>query len=80
MIGFFISSAHTLPNALSDKLTITLPPSIISESFKFPGLSHFFWVIVKSWATSQSLLVKYPELAVFNAVSAKPFRAPCVEL
>ena len=36
--------------------------------------------MVKSWATSQSLLVKYPELAVFNAVSAKPFLAPCVEL
>ena len=36
--------------------------------------------MVKSWATSTSLLVKYPELAVFSAVSAKPFLAPWVEL
>ena len=58
-----------------------LPPSKTSVSFMEP---HFFVhlgaVIVKSWATSQSLLVKYPELAVFNAVSANPFLAPCVEL
>ena len=56
------------------------PPSRTSESFINPGFSHFFFVIVKSWATSHNLLVKYPELAVFNAVSAKPFLAPCVEL
>ena len=47
-----------------------------------PGFlqSHSFFVTVKSWATSHNLLVKYPELAVFKAVSAKPFLAPCVEL
>ena len=33
-----------------------------------------------SCATSHNLRVKYPELAVFNAVSANPFLAPCVEL
>ena len=70
----------TLPNDLSDRLTITLPPSIISDSERWPGLSHLIFVIVKSWATSQSLLVKYPEFAVFKAVSARPFLAPCVEL
>ena len=32
--------------------------------------------IMQSCATSTSLLVKYPELAVFNAVSARPFLAP----
>ena len=32
LIGFFTSKATTLPRALSDKLTITFPPSIISES------------------------------------------------
>ena len=51
-------SAATLPNALSDKLTTTLPPSRISANFIKPGLSHFIFVTVKSWATSQSLLVK----------------------
>ena len=31
LIGFFTSSAATLPKTLSDKLTNTFPPSIISE-------------------------------------------------
>ena len=58
--GFFTSSNVILPKALSDKLTTTLPPSKISESSINPGFlqSHSFFVIVKSWATSQSLLVK----------------------
>ena len=42
--------------------------------------SQSFFVIVRSWATSHNLLVKYPEFAVFKAVSANPFLAPCVEL
>ena len=79
-MGFLTSDAVTLPRHLSDKLTITLPPSIISDSLRKPGCSHFCFVIVKSWATSHNLLVKYPELAVFKAVSARPFLAPCVEL
>ena len=33
-------------------------------------------LITESIETSQSLLVKYPELAVFKAVSASPFLAP----
>jgi len=33
-----------------------------------------------SWETSTNLLVKYPESAVLNAVSAKPFLAPCAEI
>ena len=78
--GCFTSKAVTLPKALSDKLTTTFPPSKISESSIKPGWSQFFLVIVKSWATSQSLLVRYPELAVLSAVSAKPFLAPWVEL
>ena len=32
------------------------------------------------WATSASFRVRYPESAVFSAVSASPLRAPCVEL
>ena len=74
------SAAVTRPRALSDKLTTTFPPSKISDNSINPGFSQLTLVIVKSWATSQSLLVKYPELAVFKAVSAKPFLAPCVEL
>ena len=37
-------------------------------------------VITTSCETSTSLLVKYPEFAVLRAVSARPFRAPCVEV
>ena len=58
VIGFFTSVAVTLPKALSDKLTTTFPPSNISANSINPGLSHFIFEIVKSWATSQSLLVK----------------------
>ena len=53
---------------------------MISDNLILLGLSHLYFDIVKSWATSQSLLVKYPEFAVFKAVSASPFLAPWVEL
>ena len=58
VIGFLMSLAVTLPKALSERLTITFPPSIISDNFIDPGFSQCFFVIVKSWATSHSLLVK----------------------
>ena len=56
--GFLISAAVTLPKALSDKLTTTFPPSKISDNSIKPGFSQLTLVIVKSWATSQSLRVK----------------------
>ena len=37
-------------------------------------------VTTKSCVTSTSRRVRYPELAVFNAVSARPLRAPWVEI
>ena len=60
VIGCFMSSNTTLPNILSDKLTIMLPPSIISDIVKqsFVLQSQLVLVIDISWATSQSLLVK----------------------
>ena len=58
VIGFFTSAAVTLPRDLSDKLTTTFPPSRISDNSINPGFSQFTFVIVKSCATSQSLLVK----------------------
>ena len=36
--------------------------------------------MITSWATSTRRRVRYPESAVFSAVSASPFRAPCVEM
>ena len=38
------------------------------------------WHTNTFWATSASLRVRYPESAVLSAVSARPLRAPCVEL
>ena len=37
-------------------------------------------VIVTSCATSTRRRVRYPASAVLSAVSARPFRAPCVEM
>ncbi len=37
-------------------------------------------MMMQSWATSTSRRVRYPEFAVLSAVSASPFRAPCVEM
>ena len=36
--------------------------------------------MITSWQTSTSRRVRYPESAVFSAVSARPFRAPWVEM
>ena len=35
---------------------------------------------IVSWDTSTIRRVRYPASAVFSAVSANPFRAPCVEM
>ncbi len=45
-----------------------------------PTVPQSFWAMITSWPTSTSLRVRYPESAVFSAVSAKPLRAPCVEV
>ena len=56
------------------------PPSIISLILMCFLVPQNLSLTITSWDTSQSLLVKYPEFAVFKAVSAKPFRAPCVDV
>ena len=80
VIGSYTSCKDVLPTILS---------------FRFSTTSSFFFrddtdiplkvpqscsVIITSCETSTSLLVKYPASAVFNAVSASPFLAPCVEI
>ena len=59
-IGFFTSTATTLPKALSDKLTIIFPPSIISDKVILPRLlqSQSFLVTDKSCSTSHNRLVR----------------------
>ena len=48
-----------------------------SIPLRVPQSSSF---TITSWDTSTRRLVKYPASAVFSAVSARPLRAPCVEI
>ena len=52
-------------------IEVTVIESLVPQSSIF---------ITESIETSQSLLVKYPEFAVFKAVSASPFLAPWVDM
>ena len=57
-----------------------LPPSIISLILICFLVPQNLSLTITSWETSHNLLVKYPEFAVFKAVSASPFRAPWVDV
>ena len=79
-IGSWISCKAVLPTILSSNFSTT-------SSFFFKGATliplkvpQSSCVIITSWETSTSLRVKYPASAVFNAVSARPFLAPWVEI
>ena len=52
-------------------IEVTVIDSVVPQSSMF---------ITESIDTSHNLLVKYPELAVFKAVSARPFLAPWVDI
>ena len=52
---------------------MTEAPSIIASTVIPSSVLQSSDVITTSWDTSTNLLVKYPELAVFRAVSASPF-------
>ena len=71
-----IGSAITLPRILSVSACIISPPSIMDVTVIDSSVPQSSILITESIETSQSLLVKYPELAVFKAVSASPFLAP----
>jgi len=51
--------------------SVTSCPKIVPQSISFT---------ITSWATSTRRRVRYPASAVFRAVSARPLRAPCVEM
>ena len=75
-----IGSAITLPKILSVKPWIISPPSIIEVTVIDSFVPQSSMFITESIETSHNLLVRYPELAVFKAVSANPFLAPWVEM
>ena len=74
------SFTGVLPSTLSERVDVMLPDSTISSTITPFLVLQSSSLITASWATSTSLLVKYPLLAVFNAVSASPFLAPCVDV
>ncbi len=56
------------------------PPSMsgmVSMPWRVPQSNS---LMIVSCATSTSRRVRYPEFAVLSAVSARPLRAPCVEM
>ena len=71
-----IGSAITLPSILSVRGCIISPPSTIDETIIDCSVPQSSSTTTESMATSHNLRVKYPELAVFKAVSARPFLAP----
>ncbi len=80
-----ISSAVKRPSRRSAKLSSSLPEalSIIAPIFTprgfFPAQQSSSRTIT-SCDTSTSRRVRYPESAVFNAVSASPFLPPCEDI
>ena len=81
--GSTISSARYLPVILSFNPSITSWPSINALT-TIPGISlpseQSTSLIISSWDTSTRRLVRYPESAVLNAVSERPFLAPWAEM
>ena len=78
--GCLISNTALRPSILSASGSTTSPSSITAFTFRPLCVPQSSSVIIQSWATSTKRRVRYPELAVFKAVSANPFRAPWVEL
>ena len=46
----------------------------------YPSVPQSSWRMITSWETSTRRRVRYPESAVRSAVSARPLRAPWVEM
>lgn len=78
--GCFISFNAYLPSSLSCNFSIIWLPSLMSSIIIPSCVPQSSSLIIMSWLTSTSLLVKYPESAVLKAVSAKPFLAPCDDM
>ena len=82
VFGSTISWHEKRPTNLSNNGTIAFfwPGSLTSSTNVPWSVPQSSSRIITSWETSTNLLVKYPESAVFNAVSAPPLRAPWVAI
>ena len=78
--GLRISCATIRPSTRSRSDSTTSPPSTIGCMVTPRSVLQSTTVVTRSWATSTRRRVRYPEFAVFRAVSARPLRAPWVEM
>jgi len=79
VLGSNMSSTETRPAIFSASApgSSSVPDFVFVIPLSVPQSSS---VMMTSWAISTSFRVRYPELAVLIAVSARPFLAPCVEI
>ncbi len=56
------------------------PPSMSGEASMYFTVPQSYSEMMTSWATSTRRRVRYPESAVLSAVSARPLRAPWVDV
>ena len=75
-----MSSCATRPTMRSRSGSSVSPPSMMAETVMPSEVPQSSSMTMTSCATSTRRRVRYPESAVFNAVSARPLRAPCVEM
>ncbi len=75
-----MSSCATRPMMRSRSGSRMSPPSTIAVTTIPSSVPQSSSITMTSCATSTSRRVRYPESAVFSAVSARPLRAPCVEM
>jgi hypothetical protein len=80
LAGSLTSSAVVRPRMRMASDATTVPASIMARTLMPPLVPQSSLVMMQSCATSTRRRVRYPEFAVFKAVSARPLRAPWVEL
>ena len=78
--GSISLSSVTRPMMRSRSGSMTSPLSTIARASMPSSVPQSGSEMMTSCATSTRRRVRYPESAVFNAVSARPLRAPCVEM
>ena len=78
--GSISFSSVTRPMMRSRSGSMTSPLSTIARASMPSSVPQSGSEMMTSCATSTRRRVRYPESAVFSAVSARPLRAPCVEM
>ena len=80
VVGWIISCTDTRPRIRSYRVAITSSLFFKSVQTSPRSVPQSSSLIITSCETSTRRRVRYPASAVFNAVSAKPLRAPWVEI